>query len=559
MASQDSNHIPLPPPSAPPQFQLSRDSNGNLFYRGPDGLWYPYNVPPPVRSNLCIMIFMLIAVDKMPQMQDPRTPAGPGPGSAMGPPNQLIPQNQPDRRRDGPDEPVQQAFSNQYHFSLHPATPVQRPIPIDPALVPLPDSTDADLRHPPTVFSAMGLSKTEKVAGKRVKAHNRRDRSRSEDSHRAKGKTVKRPLHVSGSEDENEPVAKRGRPSGSANYSKKEIKQLFAIIEVQVPLGQKGWKAVHESYSAWAQLNGYPKRAEKALEGKYKSFLKVKKPTGSADCPPEVVRAHELENLINTEAGTVNLSDNDIDSGASSDHDIEFVEQRPAPRSSDNTQFFAISQQLRDSQALSERLRNEIRELERDRDRAEFDLKLMQFTHPSHGRGRSHRRTRRVTSSHKRAPGIERVDGKIRVETRFPEGGAQTVYYTDPSTGEEVSDHSDEGFNSYFPSRSRSRSHHRDSHTLPTLTSGPSYRPVSRRRSPTPGPSRHSVSHHHNTTAGPSYNRCTPSPLPGPIETAHTPAPQAQAPGPLVTGTAVQLVLTPARGPVVGFTLSPNV
>jgi hypothetical protein len=84
MASQDSNHIPLPPPSAPPQFQLSRDSNGNLFYCGPDGLWYPYNVPPPVRSNLCIMIFMLIAVDKMPQMQDPRTPAGPGPGSAMG-------------------------------------------------------------------------------------------------------------------------------------------------------------------------------------------------------------------------------------------------------------------------------------------------------------------------------------------------------------------------------------------------------------------------------------------------------------------------------------------
>ncbi|KAJ7883896.1 hypothetical protein B0H14DRAFT_3857235 [Mycena olivaceomarginata] len=546
---------------------------------------------------------MLIAVDKMPQMQDPRTPAGPGPGSAMGPPNQL---NQPDRRRDGPDEPVQQAFSNQYHFSLHPAAPAQRPIPIDPALVPLPDSTDADLRHPPTVFDAMGLSKTEKVAGKRVKAHNRRDRSRSEDSHRAKGKTVKRPLHVSGSEDENEPVAKRGRPSGSANYSKKEIKQLFAIIEAQVPLGQKGWKAVHESYSAWAQLNGYPKRAEKALEGKYKLFLKVKKPTGSADCPPEVVRAHELENLINTEAGTVDLSDNDIDSGASSNHDIEFVEQRPAPvrtavacrapspplprksrksgghlmerlvraldpaalksrddshaqRSSDNTQFFAISQQLRDSQALSERLRNEIRELERDRDRAEFDLKLMQFTHPSHGRGRSHRRTRRVTSSHKRAPGIERVDGKIRVETRFPEGGAQTVYYTDPSTGEEVSDHSDEGFNSYFPSRSRSRSHHRDSHTLPTLTSGPSYRPVSRRRSPTPGPSRHSVSHHHNTTAGPSYNRRTPSPLPGPIETAHTPAPQAQAPGPLVTGTAVQLVLTPARGPVVGFTLSPNV
>ncbi|KAJ7790771.1 hypothetical protein B0H14DRAFT_3891015 [Mycena olivaceomarginata] len=345
-------------------------------------------------------------------------------------------------------------------------------------------------------------------------------------------------------------------------------------------MGQKGWKAVHESYSTWAQLNGYPKRAEKALEGKYKLFLKVKKPTGSADCPPEVVRAHELENLINTEAGTVELSDNDIDSGASSDHDIEFVGQRPAPvrtavarrapspplprkshksgghlmerlvgaldpaalksrddsrdqRSSDNTQFFAISQQLRDSQALSERLRNEIRELERDRDRAEFDLQLMQFTHPSHGRGRSHRRTRRVTSSHKRVPGIERVDGKIRVETRFPEGGAQTVYYTDPSTGEEVSDHSDEGFNSYFPSRSPAVAALPLAHlvilsattTIPLLV--PHITGVLR--------------------------------VLGPIETAHTPAPQAQAPGPLVTGTAVQLVLTPARGPAVGFMLSPNV
>ncbi|KAJ7806818.1 hypothetical protein B0H13DRAFT_2386855 [Mycena leptocephala] len=101
----------------------------------------------------------------------------------------------------------------EYQFALRPVvnstSSASAPIPIDPALVPFPGGADADLRHGPTIANAIGLKRAEKVGGSRRKGKERTD---------PKGK--KRQRASSGSDNDSEPVAKRGRPQGSANYHK---------------------------------------------------------------------------------------------------------------------------------------------------------------------------------------------------------------------------------------------------------------------------------------------------------------------------------------------------
>lgn len=139
--------------------------------------------------------------------------------------------------------------------------PRLRPVPdIDPRLYPLPNDFDFDLTDPATVAKARGLVPAKKVAGSR----------RSSKAMSGKGKKRARESSESDDSDDDAPVAKRGRPSGAANYSKEDVQALFGFIEKELPLGQRGWKAVHGHYTKYRRANKRPKRSIKSLENKYK-------------------------------------------------------------------------------------------------------------------------------------------------------------------------------------------------------------------------------------------------------------------------------------------------
>ncbi|KAJ7833532.1 hypothetical protein B0H14DRAFT_3462672 [Mycena olivaceomarginata] len=137
----------------------------------------------------------------------------------------------------------------EYQFALRPVVnSTSAPVPIDPALVPLPGGADADLRHGPTIANAIGLKPAEKVAGSRPKGKGKE---------RADPKGKKRQRASTGSDNDTEPVAKRGRPQGSANYSKDNLGKMFDIIEDVLPVGQKGWKEVERRYNKAGSLGPF--------------------------------------------------------------------------------------------------------------------------------------------------------------------------------------------------------------------------------------------------------------------------------------------------------------
>lgn len=249
-------------------------------------------------------------------------------------------------------------------------------------------------------------------------------------------------------------------------------------------------------------------------------YLKLKKPTGSGVCPPEVKRAHALEARINERAGTRDVSDfdlNDSTSGESSDDDVEVIDdptihtavarRAPTPplrrsrksapdlidklsrafdpaaqrardeeryhRSAENTQVFTLSQQLRDAHTSAETLRNQISILQQhlnDAERAR-DVALLKVDMMDRRTEKADRWTRgrnsRSRSPRRRSPSPR----KIRCEARYPDGGACTYWVTDASESEK-----------------ENGERHRRS-PLPQRTQI-FYKPRSpHRRSPSPGPS----------------------------------------------------------------------
>ncbi|KAJ6479693.1 hypothetical protein C8R45DRAFT_1005805 [Mycena sanguinolenta] len=464
-------------------------------------------------------------------------------------------------------------------------------------------------QQPRLIYQNAVYACAEKVAGSRRKGKGKE---------RADPKGKKRQRASSGSDNDSEPVAKRGRPQGSANYSKDNLSKMFDIIEDVLPIGQKGWKEVERRYNRSAKQRGWAERPPKVLENKFKQYLRQKKPTGSAACPPEVKRAHEIEELINQRVGTRELSDSEFDDPsdpASSDDDLEVVERTaiarraptpPLPRKSrskgadlankiasafdpeaqknrddarahrsfENTQLLAMSQQLRDAQATAENLRSEnnvlrnrIHDLERKLERSELRQEMMSYAgrrqadSPSRSwrgrtpsrsrRGRSTSRSRRRSRSppryrvpgyrsHKRDAGIDRVNGKIRCETVFPEGGAATYFISDPSTDEYYNNNDEEENRNPFR-LDRPWDHLESPRRSPSRV----VRPPSRRRTPSAGPSRRPMSHRRTPTPGPSR---LPALLPSPS------LPLASG----LAGNAVELIVTPRHGPAVAFIVSPT-
>lgn len=220
--------------------------------------------------------------------------------------------------------------------------------------------------------------------------------------------------------------------------------------------------------------------------------MKKTKPTGVGKKNAEIHRAHMIDSLINERAGTRDLQDSDFAGDGNEDDDDEMpdhisissdddnVAQLPVPlpvpkiavarsnrtdpprrnargtngvelierlsgafdpavlrvrdenranRSLQNTQFLTISQQLRDSQANIESLRDQLSDLQgrlhdadRARDRAELKLEMVQM---SGMRGRDHSQDH---SMRYRSP---KPKVKHLCETVYADGGGSRWYVSD--------------------------------------------------------------------------------------------------------------------------------
>ncbi|KAJ6595847.1 hypothetical protein DFH09DRAFT_1072765 [Mycena vulgaris] len=323
---------------------------------------------------------------------------------------------------------------------------------IDPRLLPLPIDDDHDLSDPSTIAKLCGLKPAHKVAGSRQK-----------------GKGKKRQYSSEEAEDSDAPVNKRGRPQGSVNFSKADTKKLLDLTEKELPLGQKGWEC-----------------PGKSLENKYKQMLKTKKPTGDASCPPEIKCAHRIEDQINQRAGTRGLNDSDLDGAvdggdSSDDGSIEILDEpnkmlahrAPTPplrrnprmnapelvstlskafdpatqklrdseqaqRSFQNTHILTLSQQIRDQNTVIESLQTQLstaqshaHEVERAHDCAEL---MNQF----HNNGFPGPAPKPRCCSHRSAyPDLVRVNGKVRCEEVYPDGGRCTYWLTDNGSSDD--------------------------------------------------------------------------------------------------------------------------
>ncbi|KAG6913459.1 hypothetical protein DXG01_006708 [Tephrocybe rancida] len=209
--------------------------------------------------------------------------------------------------------------------SQTPGASSSRPPPvIDPALCglpPLPDTSDDDLTDGPTIAQAQGHKPSSKVAGSRQKEKGKQRASAplSKGKQKASGAGgIRKRKSGNHSSDGAEvgPEAKRGRPTGAGNYNNEDIDALLDAVEIERPIGQRGWLSVSRVFGKYSRKNNRPERAVKSLETKFKQLVKTTMPTGDGYCPPEVKRAHHIEELINERACTRDLDDDDFDGPA---------------------------------------------------------------------------------------------------------------------------------------------------------------------------------------------------------------------------------------------------
>ncbi|KAF8162160.1 hypothetical protein K438DRAFT_2070138 [Mycena galopus ATCC 62051] len=444
----------------------------------------------------------------------------------------------------GPDGPVHP--QEQYQFSLRPvmsSTPQ-----IDPALL------RDDREHGPFVHPKHQASHKPKKGKGKGKARDASSESES-DADDARGKT------------------RTGR-SGVQNYNKVDKGMLFDTVEELLPTGEKGWKLVEGVYNAKAMSVGQSERAGSSLKTKYQLYTKQKKPTGEGECPPEVKRTHEIEDLINTKAGTRDLDDDseleNDDDNDTNDSDVPKVVEpvrsavarraaSPPLRHSRTSAADAVNKivhsldpatlrgrdearashsferaQLKTLSAQVDSLRNQISTLQQEnnnlkheQDHADMErtwaARLDELARGSYDRSTSrHCRCGRGRTMFAECDGLQRVGGKVRAEHKYPDGGTVIFWETDASSNATDFDH-----------RPKKKQRRRS----PTPYHG---------RTPTPSPSPRrprALSRRHTPTPGPSRLPFTSNP------TSDT----------VVSGNAVELVVTPHRGGApLGFIISPS-
>ncbi|KAG1852889.1 hypothetical protein DFJ58DRAFT_661033 [Suillus subalutaceus] len=358
----------------------------------------------------------------------------------------------------------------------------------EPALIPLPDSLDMELRDPLVIAGSRGYAPAIKIGGARRKT--RTNKSRGKDKENTNLDIADCPQkHARAIEDdEDDSRAKRGRPNGSNNYSTADVKVLLDLVKDKLPLGQKGWQLIHSKFTQRAGRNGRPHRKATLLETKFKQFVKTTKPTGDGVCPPDVTRAHELDARINERAGTRDLNNSDYDAhddelncneqnvkvrsmsplehtavtcatqtdtpmprrrGAAASELLSRIsgafdpavqqawDEDRATRSLANTQLLSQGQQLRDANAVTEKLWTQLFDLqsrlfdaERERDLTQLHLEMIQMHQPPPKKA-AHK------THHQCRPEPKQAD-----YTYYPDGGQSVIWHSDPDTpASDASDH----------------------------------------------------------------------------------------------------------------------
>ncbi|KAF8871901.1 hypothetical protein CPB84DRAFT_1753811 [Gymnopilus junonius] len=191
------------------------------------------------------------------------------------------------------------------------------PVPpaIDPSTIPLPDDDDDDDELPPVhkIFQTMARP-VSKVAGSRRPqlSEKAKGKWRAVDPSITSGSTLKRKASTPLSAPADTIKRPKGHSAGVANYSGKDLDALFNILEESLPLRGHAWNSATNEFNAWAEENECPTWTAKSLELKFKQLIKTSKPTGDAECPPHVLWAHEIDELMNEKAGSRDLDDEDI-------------------------------------------------------------------------------------------------------------------------------------------------------------------------------------------------------------------------------------------------------
>jgi hypothetical protein len=63
---------------------------------------------------------------------------------------------------------------------------------------------------------------------------------------------------------------RRGRTRGAPNYKPREVQVLLDLVEEELPIASKGWKAVGSRFREWATAAEHPTRTDRSLELKFK-------------------------------------------------------------------------------------------------------------------------------------------------------------------------------------------------------------------------------------------------------------------------------------------------
>ena len=131
--------------------------------------------------------------------------------------------------------------------------------------MPLPASNNDDLTHGPTIAHAIEYTLTIKAAGSRSK----KACKTAPEVTQAKGKGKQKQADTDDdnstqSEDSDAPPKKQGGPchedchTGAGNYQEQDLKEVLHLVEKELPLGQRGWKWIHQKYVIWATEKGQP-------------------------------------------------------------------------------------------------------------------------------------------------------------------------------------------------------------------------------------------------------------------------------------------------------------
>ncbi len=142
------------------------------------------------------------------------------------------------------------------------------PLPIDPALISLPNTSDVDLQDAIGILKATGRKPVTKVAGSRTKEKPYLRKS-------ALSNTVKsleaRPNSNAPDKEDNLQQVRRGRPAGARNFNEEETSQLLQLTRDAAPMGNLTWQQIGDLYNEWAKHNRRPERPAKSLETRFKA------------------------------------------------------------------------------------------------------------------------------------------------------------------------------------------------------------------------------------------------------------------------------------------------